>query len=228
MSIWSLNPLRETAVLQRNEDDVGPNWDHYTEEQKKSAKAMLGLVFSPDDLLLYSSSSDLTAHSWDPKSGSIRRILDHVQLPGYLTMSRDGTTAALSLFKRDSSKLSIEVMILDPRTFKEKNRFVLDAGTSHKEQARTHLQAIVDNTALRGFPLHQRALERLEGLDRIFSVVRFAAAQEDESVDEGPAGPASITAIPITLDQVPQDLKLILEQGGNDAAEGSDKTDEQP
>lgn len=112
------------------------------------------------------------------------------------------------------------------------NRFVLDAATSHKEQARTHLQAIVDNTALRGFPLHQRALERLEGLDRVFTIVRFAEAQDDEPVDEAAPGPANIQAIPISFDKVPKDLKLILEQGGSatpeESAEGSDETDEQP
>lgn len=108
------------------------------------------------------------------------------------------------------------------------NRFVLDANASHKEQARTHLQAIIDNPALRWFPLRQRALERVERLDAVFSVVRFAAAQEGESVDEAASGPANVQAIPISFDNVPEGLQLILDQRGSTTPEGSDETDEQP
>lgn len=56
----------------------------------------------------------------------------------------------------------------------EENLFVLDGDVSHKDQAREHLQALVDDETLNGMPFKRVAMDRLEALDRTFTRVEFS------------------------------------------------------
>ena len=83
----------------------------------------------------------------------------------------------------------------------EENSFALDGDLAHRERARQHLQAVVDNPALHGLPFHRIAVERTRTLDRVFSVVRFESAPpEQEQVEPAPA---AVAPVRISEDQVP-------------------------
>ncbi len=85
------------------------------------------------------------------------------------------------------------------------NEFARDGKAEHKETARRHLKAVLDNTALNGVPYYQLAKDRIARLDEVFTVVRFVSAPPEEEVTESSLDdvPAMITPVPISEDQVP-------------------------
>ena len=54
------------------------------------------------------------------------------------------------------------------------NKFVLDENSAHEQEARELLQAILDTPSQNGLPFQQVAKKRLDELDAVFAVVRFA------------------------------------------------------
>jgi hypothetical protein len=79
----------------------------------------------------------------------------------------------------------------------EENSFVLDGDPIHKERAREHLSAIMDNAALHTTPFYRLARDRRDALDAVFKPVAFAPPlppeerPEDQPAVEigGPSGP---------------------------------------
>ncbi|MBI4717639.1 MAG: hypothetical protein HY763_07535 [Planctomycetes bacterium] len=91
------------------------------------------------------------------------------------------------------------------------NAFVLDQNPSHKEEARRHLSAIVDNASFQGLPFYRRAADRLAAIDRTFSVVRFAAAPPPPAPSADladPAEPAAGAAMPEAAPAAPPEVKM--------------------
>ncbi|UCE59393.1 MAG: hypothetical protein JSU63_18365 [Phycisphaerales bacterium] len=66
----------------------------------------------------------------------------------------------------------------------EENDFALDSRSAHKARAAEHLQAVVDHPALNSLPFHLLASTRLEKLEDIFTVVRFADPEVPEDEEE--------------------------------------------
>lgn len=124
----------------------------------------------------------------------------------------------------------------------EENAFVLDGDTAHKEVAREHLEAIINNEQMHTLPFYALALERKESLDHVFSSVAFdpAPAEEEGSADAGTGGAIQPVVIspdgqpgdsPIkveTIEAVPVETKPVGEPEFADEAgsEGSSETDD--
>ena len=83
------------------------------------------------------------------------------------------------------------------------NRFALDYDSRHEEEARQHLQAVIDYPALHGMPFHRLAVERDAALDKVFRVVRFEPKPLEEELGEEPA-PTKLEPVRISEDQVPK------------------------
>lgn len=96
----------------------------------------------------------------------------------------------------------------------EENRFALDGDFVHRERAREHLQAVVDNPALHGLPFHRVAVERTRALDKVFTVVRFESAPPDEEQAKAPS--ATVAPVRISGEQIPPDIlqKVQVQQDG--------------
>ena len=86
----------------------------------------------------------------------------------------------------------------------EENSFALDGDFAHRDRARQHLQAVVDNPALHGLPFHRLAVERTQTLDKVFTVVRFESAPPEEEHAEAPA--PTVAPVWISGDQVPPQI----------------------
>jgi len=100
----------------------------------------------------------------------------------------------------------------------EENAFALDRDLAHKEAASRHLQAVLDRQDLAVTPFFTLATERLENLDEVFTVARFAAAPiapEEEPEVAIPGLPQGIEAVPIPADQVPERIRKQAEGGQN-------------
>lgn len=96
------------------------------------------------------------------------------------------------------------------------NDFAVDSDRTHQDQARRHLQAIIDDPALNTLPFHRLASDRLAKLDGIFTIVRFAPPAEPEETEAAAAAPITITptpidvtATPISIDELPASLRRI-------------------
>ncbi|MCH8241188.1 MAG: hypothetical protein IH897_01100 [Planctomycetes bacterium] len=92
----------------------------------------------------------------------------------------------------------------------EENAFAMDGDLIHKAKAREQLLAILNKPEFAGMPFYRMATDRLNNIDRIFTVARFVAAPivpEDESVEIAPSIvpglPAGVQAERISEDQVP-------------------------
>lgn len=92
----------------------------------------------------------------------------------------------------------------------EGNAFALDGDLTHKAKAKKHLQAILDEPKFASMPFFGMATERLNNIDRVFTVAHFVAAPivpVDESVDVDltnvPGLPINVQAERISEDQVP-------------------------
>lgn len=73
----------------------------------------------------------------------------------------------------------------------EENSFVLDEDPAHKENARKHLTEIINSEELNNWPNQRQATDRLNRLDHVFTVVKFAPALEpvvDPAVGISPTG----------------------------------------
>ncbi|MFQ5589723.1 MAG: hypothetical protein ACE5HE_01040 [Phycisphaerae bacterium] len=92
----------------------------------------------------------------------------------------------------------------------EENDFAIDTDLTHKERARAHLQAILDDSSLNLLPFNRLAADRLAKLDGVFTFIRFAPAEPAAPTPEA-AAPTPITVTPtrIPADQVPEHLKRI-------------------
>lgn len=100
----------------------------------------------------------------------------------------------------------------------EENLFALDRDPAHEESARGHLQAILDRQDMAVMPFFSLATGRLENLDEVFTVTRFAAAPIVPEAAPEPALlglPAGINAVPISADQVPENIRRQAEGGQN-------------
>ena len=70
----------------------------------------------------------------------------------------------------------------------EENAFVVDGDLAHKERAREHLTAILDNAVLHATPFYRMALDRREAMETTFTQVVFAPAlPPEEQPEEQPA-----------------------------------------
>ncbi|MHC4698592.1 MAG: hypothetical protein ACYTFA_17815 [Planctomycetota bacterium] len=108
------------------------------------------------------------------------------------------------------------------------NDFALDADLAHRERAKAHLQAILDNPALNSLPFHRVAADRLVKLDATCSIVRFAPPSESEEAQPAPVpqAPITITPTPITFDKLPADLKAMAESEGETSEESSGEAEQ--
>ncbi len=90
----------------------------------------------------------------------------------------------------------------------EENAFSLDRDEAHKESGRRHLQAVLDDSAMQGFPPYRLAQDRLARLDDIFSVIRFAAAPAEAPTNDLPfAAPSTaIEAKKVPESEVPKSI----------------------
>jgi hypothetical protein len=95
------------------------------------------------------------------------------------------------LAKFPGEPVAIGVAHLGLATIAE-NEFVLDPNhsPSHREEARSHLQAIKDNAALSTLPVYRVANDRLAALDQTFTVVKFAPAPPPPMLAAPDAPPA--------------------------------------
>jgi len=143
------------------------------------------------------------------------RLAREVELPPDLELTGKAEDAFEQLLARfPQSPLAFGVAHSGLATVAE-NLFVIDADRAHKEEARTHLTAIVDNPGMRGLPFYRMAMDRLESLDSVFTVVRFAPALV---VEAPPAEEGSVKQT-ITLDQLrqvppgelPENIKKIID-----------------
>ncbi len=105
----------------------------------------------------------------------------------------------------------------------EENDFALDADLAHRNQAKVHLQAILDDPALNSLPFHRVASDRLAKLDATFSIIRFASPSESEEPQPAvaPQGPITITPTPISFDQLPAHLKAKMKSEAGTSEESS-------
>lgn len=89
----------------------------------------------------------------------------------------------------------------------EENYYVLDHDLAHKERAKDHLSAVIEDPLLNGMPFKRSALDRRNALDKIFTEVVFVYPEpEEEPADEpGPGQPISLD--PIRID--PSRIKTI-------------------
>ena len=76
----------------------------------------------------------------------------------------------------------------------EENLFVLDGDPAHKERCRKHLQAVLERPGLAGMSFQLQATDRLAGLDKTFTPVKFAPAP----VLDAPPAADSILGTPAT------------------------------
>jgi len=83
----------------------------------------------------------------------------------------------------------------------EENDFALDTEMAHKDRAKAHLQAVLDNPALSSMPFFRLASDRLERLDDVFTFVRFASPPEPQ-VEE----PIAIEPTLVPVDEYPEGL----------------------
>lgn len=82
----------------------------------------------------------------------------------------------------------------------EENDFTIDGDRAHRERAEGHLRKIMDHSAMSGLPFQKLALDRLDALDRIFTIVTFASPPAE--IDA-----AGLTTSPIELIQLdPADI----------------------
>ncbi len=117
-------------------------------------------------------------------SGLIRKaeIAMLMAADGGTTPDRDLLEAAKQAYhellaKFPNEPVAVGVAHLGLATVAE-NEFVLDPNhsPSHREEARSHLQAIKDNSALSTLPVYRVANDRLAALDKTFTPVTFAPA----------------------------------------------------
>ncbi len=85
----------------------------------------------------------------------------------------------------------------------EENEFAIDGDRVHRERSEIHLREIMDHPAMSGLPFQKLALDRLDALDRIFTIVTFESPPEEPD-------PAALTSPAIDLIQVdPADLSTL-------------------
>lgn len=89
----------------------------------------------------------------------------------------------------------------------EENLFVLDGDPARKENARKHLDVVIDNPALQATPFGKMALDRRNALDATFQKVVFlppmtpeeaAIAAEEAAAAAATAAPSQPTSVPVT------------------------------
>lgn len=78
----------------------------------------------------------------------------------------------------------------------EENAFVLDGDLAHRDEAKSHLEAVVNDVRLAGLPVQQAAKDRLDRLDEVFRRVTFEYAPPPLPEPAGP--PADAAAAPTT------------------------------
>jgi len=104
------------------------------------------------------------------------RLAREAEVPPDPELTQQAKEAFEQLLSRFStSPLAIGVAHLGLSTVAE-NLFVLDGDPEHKARAKAHLTAIVDTPALQSLPFYRMAMDRLNTLDSVFTVVRFAPA----------------------------------------------------
>ena len=91
----------------------------------------------------------------------------------------------------------------------EENEFAIDVDLSHKERAERHLRALLDSPLLNGLPYQGVASERLDKLDAVFTIVRFAVPVAAEGADEADATGEviHIAPTPVPIEEVPDAYK---------------------
>lgn len=88
----------------------------------------------------------------------------------------------------------------------EENLFVLDGDPARKENARRHLNMVIDNSGLQATPFSKIALDRRNTLDATFQKVAFlppmtpeeALIAAEEAAASGAAAPSQPTSVPVT------------------------------
>jgi hypothetical protein len=129
----------------------------------------------------------------------------------YNALARDAFEKLLERFK--DNPLALGVAHRGLATVAE-NDFVLDGDLAHKEEARGHLTAIMDEPALHTTPFYRMARDRREALDKVFTQVVFAPLKPpdevfeefpDETSGQVPFEPVPGTPIDITDRLIPVD-----------------------
>ncbi|MCO6436491.1 MAG: hypothetical protein J5J06_05335 [Phycisphaerae bacterium] len=96
------------------------------------------------------------------------------------------------------------------------NQFAIDGDMDHKEDARQHLQAVIDAKNLASTPYQLVASDRLAALDRTFTRVRWAEPKpaEEETASAPTAPPADETIKPkqISFEDLPEDLRKHIQE----------------
>jgi hypothetical protein len=86
----------------------------------------------------------------------------------------------------------------------EANAFLLDQDPQHQERARTHLNAVLENTALRNTPFQKLAADQLNQLGEDFQVIAFAPPAEPMKV-KGASGTVTVDSDqPIQVRNLPK------------------------
>jgi len=140
------------------------------------------------------------------------RLAQDVELPPDKDLNDIAARAFQQLLQQFShNKLAVGAAHAGLATVAE-NRYVLEGDIKLKEEARRHLQAILDTPSLATLPFHKISRERLAALDRTFTPVRFVAAPEKPIEEAAPEQPKTITITPqrIPADELPDNIVNIM------------------
>lgn len=115
------------------------------------------------------------------------RLAREVELPPDRELNDRAAEAFEELLTRfPDNSLAVGTARLGLATVAE-NRFALTLDQTYKEQAREQLSAIVDDPKMSGLPYHRMAVDRLERLDKVFSLVRFDQPAEPTEMQPAPS-----------------------------------------
>ncbi|MEK6675454.1 MAG: hypothetical protein AABZ47_07345 [Planctomycetota bacterium] len=91
----------------------------------------------------------------------------------------------------------------------EENHFFFSRDAGHKERAKQHLKAVIDDARLNGLPFQRIAIDRRDSLESTFALVRFVPgdAPEPPPAPERPALPDAES-----MKRLPPDLQVKLEE----------------
>ncbi len=139
------------------------------------------------------------------------RLAQQVEVPPDPDLNNRARDAFNTLLERfPDNALALGVAHSGLATVAE-NDFAEDSDRAHQDQARRHLQAIIDDPAFNTMPFHRLASDRLAQLDGIFTIVRFASPAEPEEAEADPAAPTpvTVTPTPVSIDELPASLRRI-------------------
>lgn len=135
------------------------------------------------------------------------RLAQQVEVPPDKELNLQAKSAYEKLLERFShNPIAVGAARCGLATVAE-NAFAIDGDLSHKEEARKHLDAVVQSKSLESTPYQLAATDRLAALDETFVRVRWAEPKPGEESAAAPdAAPADVTAQPVGENEIPPEV----------------------